>query len=65
MNIKYLDKREVLEGVNITYIHSPEVIKTTRFWDILLEKTNPEDRETILYIASLEETYRGETHIKF
>lgn len=64
MNIKYLDKREVLEGVKITHIHSPEAIKTTRFWDMLVEKTNPKDRETILYISSLEEMYRGETHIQ-
>lgn len=37
MSVKHIDKREVLEGIKITTVHSPVMVQTIRFWDYMYE----------------------------
>jgi hypothetical protein len=59
MRNRFLDKMEVLEGVKITYLNSPDTIKTTRFWEFIQSKVEPNNQEMIIYVAQLESQYRG------
>lgn len=63
MAVIHIDKREVLEGIKTTTEHSPAMVQTIRFWDYMYERVNPYDKETILFVASLEKEHRGEIHI--